>query len=188
VTAPWRPSPEEIEAAFGRSIPDVVGPGLRVLFCGVNPSLYSGAIGHHFAGPGNRFWKALHGSEFTDRLLSAFENRELLKANIGVTNLVNRATRTEKDLSREELREGAGRLERLVDRNKPRWVAVVGIGAYEKAFGRPGVRPGPQRDRLAGAPLWVLPNPSGLNAWYPLSVLIEQFRLLREASAEPEDG
>lgn len=183
VTAPWPPSREEIAAAYGRSIRDVIAPGLRALFCGINPSLYSAAVGHHFARPGNRFWKALHGSGFTDRLLSPFEDRELLRAELGVTNLVNRATATADELSPEELRTGAGRLERKVRRYWPAFVAVVGVGAYRTAFGRPKAGTGSQPEMLGHARLWVLPNPSGRTAAYQLPALIEEFRLLRESSA-----
>lgn len=152
-----------------------------MLFCGINPSLYSGAVGHHFAGPSNRFWKALHGAGFTDRGLSTFEERQLLELGIGVTNLVNRASRSADQLSGEELRDGAWALEGKVCRYRPAWVAVVGVGAYRKAFERSGAGTGLQPETLVGARVWVLPNPSGLNAHYPLPALIEEFRQLREA-------
>ena len=181
MTDPWRPSPEELAAAYGRSIPDVIAPDLRVLFCGINPSLYSGAIGHHFAGPTNRFWKALHGASFTDRVVSPFEERELLELGTGVTNLVNRASRSADQLSAEELRDGAWALEGKVSRYRPAWGAVVGVGAYRTALDRPGAGTGLQPETLASARVWVLPNPSGLNAHYPLPALIEEFRQLREA-------
>ena len=175
-----RPTREEVAAAEGRTIPDVIGPGLRVLFCGINPSLYSGAVGHHFARPGNRFWKALHGSGFTPRLLSAHEARELLSFGLGVTNLVARSTASEASLVADELVAGRTRLARKVARYRPSLVAVVGIGAYRVACGRPRAALGPQPERLADAALWVLPNPSGLNAHYQLPELVEAFAELRE--------
>ena len=179
-----RPTREEVAAAEGRTIPDVIGPGLRVLFCGINPSLYSGAVGHHFARPGNRFWKALHGSGFTPRLLSPFEAPELLSFGLGVTNLVARSTASEASLGADELVAGRRRLARKVARYRPSFVAVVGIGAYRIAFGRPRAALGPQPERLADAALWVLPNPSGLNAHYQLPELVEAFAGLREQVAE----
>ena len=177
----WRPGPQELAAAYGRSIPDVIAPDLRALFCGINPSLYSGAVGHHFAGPTNRFWKSLRGADFTDRILSAFENHELLQDGFGVTNLVNRATRSAKEVSRAELREGVRILDGKVKRYRPTWVAVVGVEAYRKAFAQPGAGTGLQPEALVGVRVWVLPNPSGLNTHYPLPALIEEFRQLREA-------
>ncbi len=177
-----RPTREELQAAHGRTIPDVLGPGLRVLFCGINPGLFSGAVGHHFARPGNRFWEALHRSGFTDRVLSPFEDRELLGRGLGLTNLVARCTSSAAELQPEELRDGAAALERIVRRRRPAAVAVLGIGAYRTAFGRPRAAPGPQAEGLSGARLWVLPNPSGLNAHYQLDVLVEEFAGLRRAA------
>ena len=178
----WKPSRAEIAAAYGRAIPDVIAPGLRVLFCGINPSLYSAAVGHHFARPGNRFWKALDGAGFTDRVLSPFEDGSLLERGLGVTNLVNRTTANAAELTDDELREGARRLAEQLEPLRPRFVAVLGIGAYRKGFGRPMAEVGPQRGRLGEARLWVLPNPSGLNAHYRLETLVERFRELRAAS------
>lgn len=184
MSVPWRPTREQIAAAYGRRIGDVIAPGLDVLFCGINPSLYSGAVGHHFARPGNRFWKALHGAGFTDRVLSPFEERQLLGAGIGLTNVVNRATATADDLTPDELREGARRLERKIRRYRPAWVAVLGLTAYRSAFARPRAGIGPQPERLSGARVWVLPNPSGRTAAYQLPALIEQFRRLRETTED----
>jgi len=169
-------------AAAGGTIPDVIAPGLRVLFCGINPGLYSGAVGHHFARPGNRFWPALHRAGFTRRLMSGFDDAELLEVGCGVTNLVARATASAAELTGEELMSGARTLERKVRRYKPRWVAVVGIGAYRTAFKRPRAEMGPQQERLAGAGLWVLPNPSGLNANHQLPELTDAFARLREVA------
>ena len=177
----WRPTKEQLAAARGAFVPDVLAPGLDVLFCGINPGLYSGAVGHHFARPGNRFWKALHGAGFTPRVLSPFEERRLLYHGLGITNLVRRATASADELSPEELVEGARRLRRRVRRFPPRFVAFLGLTAYRTSFGRPEAVPGPQEDRLAGASVWLLPNPSGLNAHHQLPDLIAGLRLLRKA-------
>jgi double-stranded uracil-DNA glycosylase len=178
---PWRPTREQVAAAAGRTVPDVIGSGLLVLFCGINPGLYSGAVGHHFARPGNRFWKALHGSGFTDRVVTPFDERDLLGFGLGITNLVERATATAAKLSGGELREGRGRLEEKVRRYRPRTVAVLGVSAYRTAFDHPDARVGKQEDRLSAGALWVLPNPSGLNAHYQLPQLIDAFAELRAA-------
>lgn len=177
-----RPTREEIAAAEGRSVPDVIRPGLRVLFCGFNPGLYSGAVGHHFARPGNRFWKALHRSGFTSHELSPHEEADLLGLGLGVTNLVDRATRGAGELSGDELREGAERLARKVERYRPAWVAILGVGAYRTAFSRPHASVGTRPERLGPARVWVLPNPSGLNAHYRLEDLARAFAELRRAA------
>jgi TDG/mug DNA glycosylase family protein len=179
---PWRPTPSQIAAARGRTVPDVIAPGLDVLFCGINPGLYSGAVGHHFARPGNRFWKALHGAAFTDRVLSPFEERELLDRGLGITNLVERATAGAGELSPNELREGARRLERKIARFRPRLVAFLGISAYRAAFGLRAAEVGRQGRTLRRSEVWLLPNPSGLNAHYQLPELVRVFRQLRAAS------
>ena len=175
------PTREELQAAAGRTVPDVIAPGLRVLFCGINPGLYSAATGHHFARPGNRFWPALHASGFTARLLAPWEEADLLRWRLGVTNLVARATATAAELRPEEFLAGRRRLERKVRRYRPRWVAVVGIGAYRVAFARPRAGLGRQPEALDGSGLWLLPNPSGLNANHQLPDLIRAFRALRRA-------
>ena len=144
----------------------ILAPGLRVLFVGVNPSLRSAEVGHHFARPGNRFWPTLHAAGFTPRRLRPDEDHELPVHGIGVTNLAARATRAADELLLEELRAGAAELERTVRRYQPRLVAIVGLTAYRLAFSRPGGKMGLQPDELAGRPVWVLPNPSGLNAHY----------------------
>ena len=174
-----RPTKAELKAAVGKSIKTVVRPNLDVLFCGINPGLYSAATGHHFARPGNRFWPALHAAGFTPRLLHPSEQRELLVYGYGVTNLVNRATVAADELDAEELRAGRDRLERTVRRYRPRIVAVVGIGAYRVAFSRPRAILGPQDERLAGARLWVLPNTSGLNANHRPADFAKAFRALK---------
>jgi TDG/mug DNA glycosylase family protein len=162
-------------------LPDVLATGLRVWFCGINPSLISAATGHHFARPGNRFWRTLHEAGFTRRRLAPSEQRLLLDAGIGLTNLVDRATASAAELSAGELAAGRRRLEAKVRRLRPGAVAVLGIGAYRHAFGRPRGALGPQPERLAGAALWVLPNPSGLNAHYSLADLVSLYRRLGEA-------
>jgi double-stranded uracil-DNA glycosylase len=144
----------------------ILGPGLRVLFVGINPSLRSAEVGHHFARPGNRFWPTLHAAGFTPRRLRPDEDHALPAYGIGVTNLATRATRAADDLTADELRAGAAELERTVRRHRPRLVAMVGLTAYRLAFGRPGAAMGLQGDEVGGRPVWVLPNPSGLNAHY----------------------
>jgi TDG/mug DNA glycosylase family protein len=167
-------------------VPDVVAPGLRVLFVGINPSLYSGAVGHHFARPGNRFWRVLYGAGITDRVLSSFEERILLDAGVGITNLVERATASAAVLSDEELRRGGRRLARKVARSRPRVVAVLGVSAYRIAFDHPRAIVGPQEGSLGTGRLWVLPNPSGLNAHYQLLDLVRLYaEMWRQAGAEP---
>src|SRR5687767_3951549 len=133
---PYKPTRADLLAAQNKTVPDVIAPGLRVLFCGINPGLYSGATGHHFARPGNRFWPALHLAGFTPRLVSPEEEHLLLDQELGITNLVARATASAADLTRDELQAGRRRLERRVGRYAPQWVAIVGIGAYRTAFGR----------------------------------------------------
>jgi TDG/mug DNA glycosylase family protein len=152
---------------------------LKVLFCGINPGLYSGATRHHFARPGNRFWPALFGAGYTGRLVSAWEERLLLDYGLGITNLVRRATATAAELAPEELRAGRRRLKRKAERYIPDWIAVVGIGAYRIAFDRPKAQMGRQPEKLGPSGVWVLPNPSGLNANHQIADLIRAFRALR---------
>ncbi|CAL9558032.1 G_U mismatch-specific DNA glycosylase [Actinosynnema sp. ALI-1.44] len=166
------------------NLPDLVRPGLDVLFCGINPGLLSAATGHHFARPGNRFWPALHLSGFTPRRLSPAEQEELLEFGLGITNLSDRPTAKADELTAEELRAGGVRLTSLAAEHAPRVVAVVGITAYRTAFGRPRAVVGPQPEQIASSRLWVLPNPSGLNAHYRLDDLAEVFRRLRSEVAE----
>lgn len=182
---PFKPTAAALQAAYGRAVPDLIAPGLRVLFVGINPGLYSAAVGHHFARPGNRFWPALHQSGFTERLLSPFEEAELLRLGLGVTNVVRRATASAAELDRAELIAGGRLLAAKARRLRPGIIAVLGVGAYQAAFDRKRVAIGPQRERLGGARLWVLPNPSGLNANYQLDALVRLFRALRRASARP---
>ncbi|MBO0861887.1 MAG: G/U mismatch-specific DNA glycosylase [Chloracidobacterium sp.] len=176
-----KPSKEEIIAAAGKTVPDVIAQGLRVLFCGINPGLYTAAVGHHFARPGNRFWPALLKARFTDRLLAPAEERELLGLGYGITNLVARATASASELLNEEYARGARILERKILRYKPKCVAILGVGAYRTAFHRPKAVIGHQDERLGGAMIWILPNPSGLNANYQIDDLARLFAELREA-------
>jgi TDG/mug DNA glycosylase family protein len=176
------PTRAEVSAAAGKTVPDLIRPRLEVLFCGINPGLYSAATGHHFARPGNRFWRALHAAGFTDRLLSPWEEQLLLERGCGITNLVRRATASAAELAPAELGAGHRRLERATRRYAPRWVAVLGIGAYRQAFGRPTAGIGRQPERLGPSGLWVLPNPSGLNANHQPADLARAFRLLRAAA------
>nr|WP_189336748.1 G/U mismatch-specific DNA glycosylase [Actinoplanes ianthinogenes] len=162
-------------------MPDLVGPGLKVLFSGINPSLYSAATGHHFARPGNRFWPALHGAGFTDRLLHPSEQHLLPALGLGITNVVARATARADELSPGELTAGGQALTLLVRREQPQYLAVLGVTAYRAAFARPKARIGPQPDQIGGVPVWVLPNPSGLNAHFQLPDLIREFSALRRS-------
>ncbi|WP_280421791.1 G/U mismatch-specific DNA glycosylase [Nocardia carnea] len=180
-SAAYRPTPAELAAAEGRTVPDVIAPDLRVLFCGINPGLWSGATGHHFARPGNRFWPALFRSGFTPRLLRPDEEAELLGLGLGITNVVPRTTAKAAELTTQELRDGGQSLAHRVREYRPRVLAVLGLGAYRTAFGRPRTTVGRQPDALGGTEVWVLPNPSGLNAHYTLDALAAEFRTLRAA-------
>ena len=174
-----RPTRAEIAAAYGKKVPDLIAPGLRVLFCGINPSLYSAAVKHHFARPGNRFWPTLYAAGFTERLLHPSEERELLAAGYGITNLADRATASADELTAEELVRGGQRLKVKVTRYEPRVVAFLGVTAYRKAFDQPEARVGRQAEKLGASETWVLPNPSGLNAHYQLADLVKVFEELR---------
>jgi double-stranded uracil-DNA glycosylase len=176
---PWRPTREQLEAARDRTIRDVLAPDLAVVFVGINPGLYSGAVGHHFARPGNRFWKALHGSGFTEHEWSPFDDARLPTVGIGITNLVDRTTASAAELGRDELRAGLAALETKVARFRPEVVAILGITAYRTAFDHPKAELGVQDETLAGSRVWVLPNPSGLNAHHQLDDLTLRFAELR---------
>src|SRR5262249_26994844 len=152
--------------------------GLKVLFCGINPGLYTAAVGHHFARPGNRFWPALHQAGFTDRQLSPFEERELLDLGYGVTNVVDRATASADELTRDSLIAGARRLQRKVLRYNPVCLAILGLGAYRTAFDHKAAKPGRQQETIGQSIVWILPNPSGLNANYQLPDIVRLFREL----------
>ena len=181
VIKPWKPTKEQLLAAAGKTVRDVIAPDLRVLFCGINPGLYTAAVGHHFARPGNRFWPALYAAGFTERVLSPFEELELLKLGYGITNVVPRTTATADLLTKEEIIQGGKRLAAKVKRYRPAVVAILGLGAYRTAFNQPKATVGRQQEMVGDALLWVLPNPSGLNANYQPQDLARLFRELRTA-------
>lgn len=176
----YKPTKEEISAAAGKTVRDVIAPDLKVLFCGINPGLYTAATGYNFARPGNRFWPTLHAAGFTPRLLKPQEQQELLSYGCGITNFVERATAAAAELSTEELVEGGKLLKEKVLQYKPQVVAFLGVTAYRSAFRLPKAMLGPQPDFIGETQLWVLPNPSGLNAHYPPATLAHVFRELRE--------
>jgi TDG/mug DNA glycosylase family protein len=180
MTAP-RPTKAELLAARNRTVPDVIAPGLAVLFCGINPGLYTAAIGHHFGRPGNRFWPTLHAAGFTPRLFDPSEERELLPLGFGITNVVARATAAADELTAREIVAGGRKLWAKVAEFAPRFLAVLGIGAYRTAFASPKATPGLQPESIGETRVWVLPNPSGLNAHYQGADLVRVFRELREA-------
>lgn len=181
---PRKPTPTEVATAAGRTIPDVIAPGLAVLFCGINPGLYSAATGQHFARPGNRFWPALHQAGFTPRLIQPWEQDELPGYGLGITNLAARATARADELTAEELVAGGRLLAQKAIDYRPGWLAVVGVTAYRVAFGEPGATIGPQDRRIGASAIWVLPNPSGLNAHFSISQLVDEFARLRAAVAD----
>src|SRR5258705_13734252 len=166
VIKPWKPTKEQLLAAAGKTVRDVIAPDLRVLFCGINPGLYTAAVGHHFARPGNRFWPALFAAGFTDRLVSPFAERELLENGYGITNVVMRATTTADQLTREELRAGGKQLAAKVRRYKPAFLAVLGLGAYRAAWERAKATIGRQDESIDDTVVRGLANPTGLNAHY----------------------
>ena len=174
-----KPTKADLAAAEGKTLPDVIAPDLDILFCGINPGLYTAAVQQHFGRPGNRFWPVLHRAGFTPRLFHPSEQRELLPLGYGITNLVARATAAAAELTTEELAEGGRILERKVRRYRPRVLAVVGIGAYRTAFARPKAKLGLQPETIGATAIWVLPNPSGLNANYRPAELVELFAELR---------
>jgi TDG/mug DNA glycosylase family protein len=180
-----KPTPADLDAARDRTIPDVVAPGLSVLFSGINPGLWSAATGFHFARPGNRFWPTLHRSGFTPRQLRPDEQWELLDLGVGITNVAARATARADQLTHDELVDGAKTLAAKVLDLEPAWLAVVGIGAYRTGFGRRDATVGPQDEQVGETRVWVLPNPSGLNAHWPAAALVEEFTRLREAAGLP---
>ncbi|MEV5781607.1 G/U mismatch-specific DNA glycosylase [Streptomyces sp. NPDC048448] len=183
-----RLTPADLEAARDRLVPDVVADGLDVLFCGINPGLMTAATGHHFARPGNRFWPVLHLSGFTPRLLKPSEQDELLSYGLGITNVVARATARADELTPDEYREGGRLLVAKVERLRPRRLAVVGVTAYRSAFGERGAAIGPQERVIGSSRVWVLPNPSGLNAHWTAATMAEEFGRLRSAAAGDRRG
>jgi len=182
---PPRPTAEQLLAARELVIPDVLAPRLAVLFCGINPGLYSAAVGHHFARPGNRFWPAIHFAGFTDRLLSPAEDYLLPQYGCGVTNMVPRTTAAAAELTSDELLAGARTLETKLLHHAPNWVAFVGVGAYRTGFADPRAKIGSQDRRIGPSRVWVLPNTSGLNANYQLPQLTKLFAALRKAAELP---
>ena len=183
-TRPRRPTAADVAAATGLTIPDVIAPGLRVLFSGINPGLYSAATGYHFARPGNRFWPALHRSGFTPRQLRPDEQEQLLGLGLGITNVVARATARADELTNDELREGGSKLLEKAESFGPRWLAIVGVTAYRTAFGEARATFGPQARTAGATRLWVLPNPSGLNAHKSVAQLAADFAELRKQAMD----
>lgn len=177
---PWKPTKAQLRAASKKTVRDVIAPDLQVLFCGINPGLYTAAVGHHFARPGNRFWPTLYAAGFTDRLLSPFDERELLKSGYGITNVVKRTTAAADELTKDETIAGGERLRAKVLRYRPRVLAVLGLGAYRTAFNHPKAAVGRQENLMGKTVLWVLPNPSGLNANYQREDLARLFRELKD--------
>src|SRR5687767_9425720 len=177
---PWKPTEEQPLAANEKKVPDGNAPDPRVVFSGSHSGLYTAAVGHHFARPGNRFWPALHAGGFTDRVLSAFEERELLKSGYGITNVVPRATATADLLTKDEIVAGGEKLRRKVLRYRPKVLALLGVGAYRTAFNQPKAGVGRQAEMIGASVVWVLPNPSGLNAHYQAGELARLFRELKE--------
>ncbi len=175
-----RPTPAQVQAAQNKRLPDVIGPDLKVLFVGINPSLYSAAVKHHFARPGNRFWPTLWRAGFTDRQLAPDEDRTLVQYSLGLTNVACRATARADQLDPEELQRGGRTLRRKIRKFRPLCVAILGVTAYRAAFAKPHAQMGPQEGGLSGAALWVLPNPSGLNAHYPPKRLAESYLAFRK--------
>ncbi|HEX4413736.1 MAG TPA: mismatch-specific DNA-glycosylase [Lacipirellulaceae bacterium] len=180
---PWKPTKAQLLAAQDKTVPDLVAKDLTVLFAGINPGIYTAAIGRHFGRPGNRFWPALYDGGFTPRLFSPFESSLLLELNLGITNVVDRATTRADELSNDELRTGGQRLEAKVKRLRPTVVAFVGIGPYRIISGDKNARVGLQPHLFGGSHAWVLPNPSGLNAHYQAAALAKLFADLRAWAA-----
>ena len=186
----WRPTREQVLAAYNSRLRDVIAPNLDTVLCGINPSLYSAAVGHHFARPGNRFWPALAAGELTPRLWSPFEDQNLVRLGYGITNLCWRATARADELEPDEYLRGRRTLARKMSRWRPRCVAILGITAYRAAFGvREKVAVGPQGRTVSRVPIYVLPNPSGLNAHYQLADFARVFGEFRAwLAAQRADG
>ena len=176
---PRRPTKIELEQAVGGATRDVLAPNLKVVFCGINPSVYSVVVGHHFARPGNRFWPALFNSGFTPRLFAPDEDQKLLEVGLGITNVAARATVAAADLFPGELEAGGAILRAKIEKLKPKFLAVLGIGAFRVAFGPKDAVLGLQDLEIGETRVWVLPNPSGLNAHYKPSDLAQLFREFR---------
>jgi double-stranded uracil-DNA glycosylase len=178
---PWRPTKAQLLVAHGTTLPDVIAPDLKVLFCGINPGLYTAAIRHHFGRPGNRFWPTLHAAGFTTRVLSPFEEQELISLGYGITNVVARATAAAEELEPHEFVAGGKKLVARVKKYRPKVLAILGVGAYRAAFDRPKAQVGAQEETIGDTRLWVLPNPSGLNARYQADRLADVFGALRRS-------
>ena len=177
------PSREQLQAAYGRTVPDLVRPATRVLLCGINPSLWSGVVGYHFANPSNRLWPVLHASGWTPRRLHPSETDDVLACGLGITNLVPRATARADELTDDELRAGLPRVGQLAERHRVAWVAFLGLTAYRTASGDRAAGVGPQERPTGTARTWLLPNPSGLNASWQLPRLAEAYAALRAAAS-----
>ncbi len=174
----WKPTRAQLLEAEGKTVADVITEDLEVLFCGINPGLYTAAVGHHFARPGNRFWSILHKAGFTPRLFSPFEEELLLEHKIGITNIVNKATAQAADLTIRELEDGRKILEKKITQYTPKTLAILGLGAYRIAFNRPKADIGLQKEMIGSSYIWILPNPSGLNASYQIDALVSLFNQL----------
>lgn len=178
---PIKPTKDDVADALNRTVPDLIAPDLRILFCGINPGIYSGATRLHFARPGNRFWKVLYHSGFTDRQLDPSEGRELLESGCGITCFVSRTTARADELSKAEFVEGGKVLLEKLKKYRPKMLAVLGLGAYRTAFGRPKAAVGLQAETFGDTRIWLLPNPSGLNANYQLDDFVRLFSDLKNA-------
>jgi double-stranded uracil-DNA glycosylase len=177
-----KPTKVELANAVGTTMPDIIAPNLRILFCGINPSVYSAVVGHHFARPGNRFWPALHNAGFTPRLFKPSEDQELLTYGYGITNIVNRATVAAADLDLDEFAQGGQQLRAKIALYQPAILAVLGISAYRVAFNQPRAVLGQQPETIGATSIYVLPNPSGLNAHYTPADLARVYREFRESA------
>ncbi len=180
----FKPTKEDLRDAVNRTTTDLIDYNLKILFCGINPGMWSGATGFHFARPGNRFWKALHLGGFSDRVLHPSEEHELLENGYGITSFCRRTTARADELRVEEYVEGGKLLIKKIEKFKPRNLAVLGIGAYRSAFGQPKAKMGLQSEKISGANVWLLPNPSGLNAHYQLADLAKLYGEVRRAAED----
>ncbi|MBA3724742.1 MAG: G/U mismatch-specific DNA glycosylase [Candidatus Levybacteria bacterium] len=178
----YKPTRDEVLASAHKQVGDIIKPDLKVLFCGINPGLYTAAVGHHFGRPGNRFWKALYASGFTDHLFHPSEQEALLDINLGITNIVPRASATAAEVSTQEFLQGRKELTAKVLKYQPKWLAVLGIQAYRQAFDEPKAQLGLQDKKIGETKIWVLPNPSGLNAHYTVEKLSEVLREFKKYS------
>ena len=176
----FKPTKEDLRDAINRTTEDLIDYHLKVLFCGINPGMWSGATGFHFAKPGNRFWKTLHLAGFTNRVLHPSEEHELLENGYGITSFCKRTTARADELTAEEYVEGGKILVKKIEKYKPRFLGVLGIGAFRTAFNEPKAKLGLQTEKIGGARVWLLPNPSGLNAHYQLNDLARLYSELKE--------